>query len=684
MELTTAIPLHFTIETLLLSAAGLVMAWSGLRRLWPATLSALVFVVAQMVHAGRFAAEDDDPLVFVLRVIGLVGMAAFILPVGTERRLLGAGLLTIAGATLWSAAIGDNGVGLNVPAHLLFVAGSVVLLVWVWRATRPSVRMRVLAAFVAVLAVTVVVAGGAVARVAAVNSRDEQFAQLARGATAVRGAALDARDHVRTEAAALSPVVAIGLSRGAPSLDRSRISAGDWAIVVDAKRKVVLSQSLSGVAAPYSNDETSDLAVVESAMTGTQSTADVASGALHVIAAAPVYRPGGRRVVADVIGTILIGRRLDLRQLSAATGIPDGELVLVGPDDIAYTNQELQTVPASSMQPGAVSLESIETGMRDWLGAIVAIPESDARAVVATEADAVADAATDLVRAFLIAILAAALLAVVAALWLSARIARPMLDLADEAERVKSDFLANVSHELRTPLTPIRGYTDLLRRGRIPQRDASGYLDEIGVAAQRLERIVALLLDVAAIEAGRLWVDAEEVAPPALLDEASERWSGRSRAHTIRVRAPKSIPNVHADASLIGRVLDELIDNALKFSPGGEVELEARATDAGVEFEITDDGPGIDPDRLEALRSAFSQAESGDTRRFGGLGLGLAFVEGVLIAHGAQLEITSDVGSGTACSFVLPRAGTGSVSPMRAVAATKRARSSGTASQKPR
>jgi signal transduction histidine kinase len=110
------------------------------------------------------------------------------------------------------------------------------------------------------------------------------------------------------------------------------------------------------------------------------------------------------------------------------------------------------------------------------------------------------------------------------------------------------------------------------------------------------------------------------------------------------------------DREAIARVLDELLDNAIKFSPGGAVEL--RATEAGdrVEFAVRDEGPGMDAERVEALREAFSQAETGDTRRFGGLGLGLAFAEGVLLAHGARLEIATAPDQGTTCSFTLPAA----------------------------
>ena len=246
-------------------------------------------------------------------------------------------------------------------------------------------------------------------------------------------------------------------------------------------------------------------------------------------------------------------------------------------------------------------------------------------------------------------------LAVVLALWLASRITRPILSLADEAERVKSDFLATISHELRTPLTPIRGYTDLLRRGRVPRRRAEVYLDEIGEAAGRMERIVTLLVEVAAIEAGRFTLDSEPLAPVELLSRVVERWTRRAPRHRFATRAGKSLPRVATDERAITRVLDELVDNAVKFSPdGGTIELRARRVGDGVEFSVADQGIGLEADTLHRLSSAFVQAEPGETRRFGGLGLGLTYAAGVLSAQGTHLEVEGTKDAGATFSFTLP------------------------------
>jgi signal transduction histidine kinase len=303
----------------------------------------------------------------------------------------------------------------------------------------------------------------------------------------------------------------------------------------------------------------------------------------------------------------------------------------------------------------SAAFRSVDTPSGRWPAAVTPLGQGSVRLVVAVHPSRVVGSTTTLVRSFLVALLASALLAIVIALWLSARITRPMLDLVEEGERLKSDFLANISHELRTPLTPIRGYTDILRRGRVPSRRATGYLDEIAQGAQRLERIVTLLVDVASLDAGRFQISIEDTSPAELLSAAAGRWGNVSRSHAVRVDAEQALPDVKADSGAIGKVLDELLDNAIKFSPkGGEVTLRATKVDGGVEFSVRDSGQGIERDRLKELGQAFEQIDSGDTRRFGGLGLGLNFTRGVMRAHATHLSIDSTPGEGTTCSFVLP------------------------------
>ena len=666
MDPTVALPLHFTMETTLLVAAGLLLAWAALQKAWIAVVSALVLGIAQGMHAGQFLVADDDAAVVAMRFAALGGLALAVWQADLRRPLVGGGLAAVAAGAIWVAITGGSAIDPALGGHALMFVGACALIVWVWQATRPSVRLRVLASFVSVLAVAVVVAGGAVARVAAVNSRTNEYTHLGRQAAGLAGDLGQISQALGRRVAAVSPGLAIPMARGDRArVDEARVFTLEWAAVLSKDSKVRTTTSGPGGTVPYRNF--AQVPSVAGARLGRVTSAtDVRAGTLVLTSAAPIYRPGSSQTKQDVIGIVVLGLNRPATELQAMVADETVDVAAVAGDRIASSDADLG---AAALDPQRRDgFQRIERAGEQWYASVVQLSLGDAAIIVASRDDAIVDPSTDLVRAFLIAILAAALLAVVAALWLSARITRPMLDLADEAERVKTDFLASVSHELRTPLTPIRGYTEILRHGRVPARDQSEYLDEIGLATQRLERIVALLVDVAAIEAGRFLIDINPVDATGLLNDALERWENRSRKHTVEVRVPRALPPVKADENAIGRVLDELIDNAIKFAPEGIVELHAKRTQKGVEISVRDNGPGMDAKRIASATGAFSQAETGDTRRFGGLGLGLSFVDGVLLAHGVRLQIESTLGRGTTCSFVLPAAGSVTRMPDKAAA----------------
>jgi two-component system sensor histidine kinase VicK len=235
-----------------------------------------------------------------------------------------------------------------------------------------------------------------------------------------------------------------------------------------------------------------------------------------------------------------------------------------------------------------------------------------------------------------------------------------------EVERMKTEFLANISHELRTPLTPIRGYAELLRVERVPPARAAEFVDGILEASARLERVIDLLVGFAAMEAGRTRVDPEPLDPRDILARAVERWAGRlGDRHEIRRRVARGTPPVVADPRLIDRALDELIDNAVKYSPdGGPITLTAEPSSNGhgpaVALSVSDRGVGIDPDRIDAIFGDFSQGDGSATRRFGGLGLGLAYVNRIARAHAGSLSCRSRPGRGSTFTVVLPAAREGS------------------------
>jgi signal transduction histidine kinase len=673
MDATVAIPLHFTLETLGLAAAGLVLSWSFRRDTWPVAVGALSFGAGQALHAGAFLSMEDDVALIVLRACG-IALMSFGLLSAPDRELFAGGLAGLFAATIWGGIAGHSVDDLVIGPHVLVGLGSIALAAWAWRATRPSVRQRVLNSFIVVLAIAIVVAGGAVARVAALDKRNAELDGLAPAAAGVRLELVQLATDLTRRAAVASPTTAAALIRGQATIDLSGLDVDPGQSVALFSRAGVPVGSVSnGPELAGATLASSD--AVRSALGGT-STSGFAldDDALTIMGAAPVFRPGSAGASpTDVIGAIVFVEVRTPGDVESSGDAYDADIeVAIVLEDVQISSDRALADLAGSLD-GSSSLESLDTAEGEWPSARTRLSPGGPILVLAVPGSEVVEATTGLMRALLIAILVSALLAVTVALWLSSRIARPMLDLVDEGERLKTDFLSSVSHELRTPLTPIRGYTEMLRRGRVPARRATGILDEIGEAAQRLERIVTLLVDVAAMEAGRFRIEASEWPVAEVLEPAAERWTDRSRKHRVEVSIPRSVPRVRADPDAVGRALDELIDNAIKFSPdGGVVELRARRTRSGLEISIADNGPGIDPDRREALTEAFAQASSGDARTYGGLGLGLAFVSGVLGLHRSRLVVDTGPDGGTVCSFTLPAAGSVARVPAKTARKTKR------------
>jgi PAS domain S-box-containing protein len=230
-----------------------------------------------------------------------------------------------------------------------------------------------------------------------------------------------------------------------------------------------------------------------------------------------------------------------------------------------------------------------------------------------------------------------------------------------QVERMKREFLANVSHELRTPLTPIIGYSELMMKRELPGEQSKEFAANILESARRLERIVGMLVDFSMIEAGRLPVATEPLDVTQVLDEAAAAWKRRSARHNFEVNLDGPLPAAQVNPSLFRRMLDELVDNAVKYSPdGGRVRIGAASRNSNgrpmLLIEVSDQGIGIEDRDLGSIFEGFSQVDASDTRSFGGLGLGLTFVKRLAEAHGGAVTATSSPGQGSTFSFTVPAA----------------------------
>ncbi len=226
-----------------------------------------------------------------------------------------------------------------------------------------------------------------------------------------------------------------------------------------------------------------------------------------------------------------------------------------------------------------------------------------------------------------------------------------------EAERLKDQFVALVSHELRTPLSSVLGYLELVLDDpalpAVPRR----YLTTVQRNAGRLERLVGDLLFTAQVEAGRFVLVPGEADLGALAHAAEE--SARVVAATagvaLRVQAPASGPVVPGDALRLGQAVDNLVSNAVKFTPaGGRVVIGVEDAGPEVRLAVTDTGAGIPDAEQAALGTRFTRGS--DVRhRVPGVGLGLFITRAIATAHGGRLELASAVGEGTTATLVLPR-----------------------------
>jgi signal transduction histidine kinase len=226
-------------------------------------------------------------------------------------------------------------------------------------------------------------------------------------------------------------------------------------------------------------------------------------------------------------------------------------------------------------------------------------------------------------------------------------------------EQMKSDFVSTVSHELRAPLTSIYGFAEtLLRRDVLfGEAERQTFLGYIASEAQRLTSIVDTLLGVARLEAGDLQVELVPTDLRAVVSEVvtSVQETSDVNGHKFVLHLPDEPLAASADREKLSQILTNLLDNAVKFSPGGgTVTVEAHRRNLNVEVRIVDEGQGIPEAERERIFSKFHRAES--SRGSGGAGLGLFIARGLVSAMGGRIWVDSVEGGGSSFAFELPLA----------------------------
>jgi signal transduction histidine kinase/CheY-like chemotaxis protein len=231
-------------------------------------------------------------------------------------------------------------------------------------------------------------------------------------------------------------------------------------------------------------------------------------------------------------------------------------------------------------------------------------------------------------------------------------------DDAEAANRAKSAFLANTSHEIRTPLNGLVGLARLARRPEVDEQRRRQYLDQIGDSAETLTAVISDVLDLSKIEAGHLLIEHVAFDLGSLLDSLGRVYGtladARGLAYTQRVDS--ALPRrALGDPVRLRQVLTNYLNNALKFTRDGRIDLVASVPrDGWLRVEVSDTGPGIEPDVQPRLFTPFTQADQSTTRRYGGTGLGLSICRELAHLMQGSVGVRSTVGRGSTFWLELP------------------------------
>ncbi|MFA7402793.1 MAG: ATP-binding protein [Pelobacteraceae bacterium] len=227
-----------------------------------------------------------------------------------------------------------------------------------------------------------------------------------------------------------------------------------------------------------------------------------------------------------------------------------------------------------------------------------------------------------------------------------------------ELDRLKSDFLSTVSHELRTPLTSIRSFSEILLRYDVNDAEKRRkFIDIIHNEAERLTRMINDLLDLSKIEAGRLELFPEplELKPVFARSIGTSQPLFAEKGINVISTIEESLPQVFADADRLHQVLTNLLANAVKFSPeGGTIRLGGKMKDGFALISVTDEGPGIPPDRLERIFERFHQVRDPQQSSPLGTGLGLTISREIVDKMGGKIWGESELGEGAVFFFTVP------------------------------
>jgi two-component system phosphate regulon sensor histidine kinase PhoR len=227
-------------------------------------------------------------------------------------------------------------------------------------------------------------------------------------------------------------------------------------------------------------------------------------------------------------------------------------------------------------------------------------------------------------------------------------------------ERMRRDFVVNASHELRTPLTSIRGFVEALEDGAVAEPEtAQRFLGKIRTHADRMAALVDDLLDLSRLEAGGRAPEWKETRPSEVAEGVAASFAGPAARKNISLRhVDHRATTMLTDPERLRRILENLVDNAVKYTPeGGRVEITtAPGPEGGALLVVEDDGPGIAPEHVPRIFERFYRVDKARSRALGGTGLGLSIAKHLAEGMGASISVESEPGKGSRFVVALPAA----------------------------
>jgi PAS domain S-box-containing protein len=223
-------------------------------------------------------------------------------------------------------------------------------------------------------------------------------------------------------------------------------------------------------------------------------------------------------------------------------------------------------------------------------------------------------------------------------------------------DRLKNEFMNIGAHELKTPLIPIVGYLDMMKDSRNLKPDQKDQIDICLRNARRLQMMINEILDTSKLEAGSMKFDMKPINPAALIKNSVKDMMKDAAAKGLKLTedVPEKLPNIMGDEYRLTQVMANLVNNAIKYTDKGGINVRAAQKGGNIQVSVEDTGIGIAKKDMPKIFTKFFQADTSEKRKHGGTGLGLAICEGIIKQHGGNIWMESKLGKGSKFIFTLP------------------------------